>query len=204
MKLYHNHFFNSELSWLAFNHRVLQEAEESENPLMERIKFLSIYSSNMDEFFRVRVASLRSLDGLERSTRKELFFNPRKILNIIQDEVTHQQLLFGEIFRNDIVSELKKYNVFLMRNEELNSKQTKKVEEYFKKNVKPWVTHQFFEKNTSPDLRDGKLYYALRLRSSHIDYDQQDIYAVVSISRENVPRFFSFSIRTAACVKRDI
>ncbi|MBX7242451.1 MAG: polyphosphate kinase 1 [Bacteroidia bacterium] len=192
MKLYHNHFFNSELSWLSFNHRVLQEAEESNNPLMERIKFLSIYSSNMDEFFRVRVASLRSLEALEKTTKSELFFNPRKILNIIHEEVTHQQLLFGEIFRNDIIPELKKVGVYLSRNEELNAKQTKKVEEYFNKKVKPWVDYQFFEKNNVPELRDSKLYYALRMRSSHIEHDQEDIYAVISISRENVPRFFSF------------
>ncbi len=192
MKLYQNLFFNSELSWLAFNHRVLQEAEDTENPLIEKIKFLSIYSSNMDEFFRVRVASLRSLDSLSKDTRNELFFSPRKILKMIHEEVTHQQLLFGEIFRNDIVPELKKLGIFLSRNEELTPKQTKKVEDYFLKKVKPFVDYQFFEPNTSPNIRDGKLYYALWLRSSHIESEQEDLYAVISVSRESVPRFFAF------------
>ncbi|MBT8382252.1 MAG: hypothetical protein KJO59_07830, partial [Ignavibacteria bacterium] len=58
-------YFNRELSWLSFNHRVLQEAKDKSVPLFERLKFLAIYSSNLDEFFRVRVASLRSLLALK-------------------------------------------------------------------------------------------------------------------------------------------
>ncbi|MBL8016028.1 MAG: hypothetical protein JNK43_02065, partial [Ignavibacteria bacterium] len=61
-------FFNRELSWLSFNHRVLQEAKDPANPLYERIKFLAIFSSNLDEFFRVRVASLRTLLDLKKKT----------------------------------------------------------------------------------------------------------------------------------------
>ena len=71
-----NSYFNREISWLSFNHRVLQEAKDKSVPLFERIKFLAIYSSNLDEYYRVRVAALRTLINLEGSERKKLSFNP--------------------------------------------------------------------------------------------------------------------------------
>ena len=67
---------NRELSWLEFNGRVLQEAADKRNPLYERIKFLAIYSSNLDEFFRVRVASIRSLLAVKKTSQKELKLDP--------------------------------------------------------------------------------------------------------------------------------
>ena len=72
--------YNRELSWLSFNYRVLQEAKDSSVPLYERIKFLAIYSSNLDEFFRVRVASLRSLLRLKRKAQSKLDFDPEAFI----------------------------------------------------------------------------------------------------------------------------
>ena len=80
-------FFNRELSWLSFNHRVLQEAKDPETPLYEKIKFLAIFSSNLDEFFRVRVASLRSLLDLKKKTQKELKFDVEKLLEKLHKTV---------------------------------------------------------------------------------------------------------------------
>ena len=73
-------YIERDISWLAFNHRVLQEAENPGTPLYERIKFLAIYSSNLDEFYRVRVASLRSFRQLKKSTRKALEINRKQLL----------------------------------------------------------------------------------------------------------------------------
>jgi len=73
-------FKNRDLSWLSFNYRVLQEAKDPRVPLYERIKFLAIYSSNLDEFFRVRVAGIRSLIKINKSAQKELEFDPAELL----------------------------------------------------------------------------------------------------------------------------
>ena len=85
-------FFDRELSWLSFNHRVLQEAKDPTVPLHEKIKFMAIFSSNLDEFFRVRVAALRYLLTLKRKSRDKLKIDPPALLKEIQKRVDqHQQ-----------------------------------------------------------------------------------------------------------------
>ena len=90
-----NELFNRNLSWLRFNHRVLQEAADINNPLYERIKFLAIFSSNLDEFFKVRVSSIRQIKELDKPLRKKLITKPNKLLKLIKKEVNEQQELFG-------------------------------------------------------------------------------------------------------------
>ncbi len=90
--------FDRELSWISFNGRVLQEAADARVPLYERVKFLAIYSSNLDEFFRVRVAGLRSLMTLKKKKRKELDFDPRSLLGEMYSAVDAQQREFGRVF----------------------------------------------------------------------------------------------------------
>ena len=76
-------YIHRDISWLAFNYRVLQEAKDPNVPLFERLKFLAIYSSNLDEFFRVRVAGIRSLLKISKSAQKELDYNPLVLLKKI-------------------------------------------------------------------------------------------------------------------------
>ena len=90
-----NELFNRDISWLRFNHRVLQEAADINNPLYERIKFLAIFSSNLDEFFKVRVSSIRQIKELDKPLRKKLITKPNKLLKLIKKEVNEQQELFG-------------------------------------------------------------------------------------------------------------
>ena len=77
-----NELFNRDISWLRFNHRVLQEAADINNPLYERIKFLAIFSSNLDEFFKVRVSSIRQIKELDKPLRKKLITKPNISINI--------------------------------------------------------------------------------------------------------------------------
>src|SRR5690606_12282843 len=112
-----NQIFNREISWLSFNYRVLQEAKDTSVPLYDRIKFLAIYSSNLDEFFRVRVASLRSLLSLKKKKVKKLKINPVELLKQIQTVVNKQQEEFSSIFREQIIPELEKNNIYILNDE---------------------------------------------------------------------------------------
>ena len=101
-----------DISWLAFNARVLQEAADATVPLKERIKFLGIFSNNLDEFFRVRVAALKRMLDLGKKARMHLEQEPQKILDQIHLTVLEQRSEFDRIWKT-IFNELKKQKIFL-------------------------------------------------------------------------------------------
>src|SRR5690554_5885748 len=101
--LYNNRYYHRDLSWLRFNHRVLQEAADERNPLFERLKFLAIFSSNLDEFFRVRVSDIRQIKELKKPLRKKLITKPNKLLREIKKQVDIQQQEFGMIFNEQLL-----------------------------------------------------------------------------------------------------
>ena len=107
-------FFDRDLSWLRFNHRVLQEAKDKRNPLYERIKFIAIYSSNLDEFFKVRVSDIRQIKNLKKNLRKKLVTRPNKLLKEIKAQVDIQGDELGEIYRNEIIPELLENGIALV------------------------------------------------------------------------------------------
>ena len=104
---------NRELSWLSFNERVLQEAEDKTVPLIERIKFLGIFSSNRDEFFRVRVATVKRMLGAGKKGKLVLGEDPDILLGKIQKTVIGQANKFDHIYL-DILADLKKKGVLII------------------------------------------------------------------------------------------
>src|SRR6185369_10625923 len=102
-----------DISWLSFNSRVLQEAADETVPLLERIKFLGIFSNNLDEFFRVRVATLKRMIEVGEKGNMHLEASPGLILEEIQDKVIDQQKEFDRIW-NEILRELKKEKIYLI------------------------------------------------------------------------------------------
>ena len=189
---------NRDLSWLSFNYRVLQEAKDPNVPLYERIKFLAIYSSNLDEFFRVRVAGLKSLQTINKKTQKALSFDPNTILKKIFKLVNKQQNEFGEIFRTQILPELKENKIFLIDETEATDYQKEFISEYFNESVIPQVQPiLLIKKKIIPFLRNRRPYLAVKLKPknnkpiSTVKKRVQHKYAIVEIPSNHLPRFIS-------------
>jgi polyphosphate kinase len=128
-----------ELSWLHFNGRVLQEATDPSVPLFERLGFLGIFSSNLDEFFRVRVASIRTLLRLKKKRVRKLPLDPVELLRAIHHEVNVQQEAFGVLFRDAILPELEARGIHLITEHELDPDEACALEDWFRAEVAPGV-----------------------------------------------------------------
>src|SRR5215813_2635034 len=125
-----------DISWLSFNARVLQEAADPSAPLRERIRFLGIHSNNMDEFFRVRVATLKRMIQLGgKKANMHLEENPERILEEIQTIVLDQQNEFNRIWQG-ILKEMEAQNVFLVDEKKLNRQQQQFVKTFFEEEVR--------------------------------------------------------------------
>jgi polyphosphate kinase len=151
-----------ELSWLAFNGRVLQEAADPRVPLAERLGFLAIFSSNLDEFFRVRVAALRALLRLKNKHQKGLDLNPAKLLRTIHATVAEQQETFGDIFRGHLLPALERHGIALRDERDLTDEQEAWLLDHFRREVRPHL-HPILLGDTAPFLENGRLYLVAEL-----------------------------------------
>lgn len=176
-----------DISWLDFNYRVLQEAKDKNVPLFERIKFLAIYSSNLDEYFRVRVANHRSLVRAGKNAQKELDYHPSEILEEILHIVNEQQMEFSRIFEREIIPDLKRNNIYLLRREKLNKDQIEFIEKYFKDFMLPYAQPVLLVGNkVKPFLNNNALYLALHLKDKE---SKETHYAIVKVPSDHLPRF---------------
>ena len=157
-------YIDRDLSWLSFNYRVLQEAGDPETPLFERIKFLAIYSSNLDEFFKVRVAHLKNVVQVKKKKRKKLGLASKKVLRAILEEVERQQDEFGSIFRNEILPALEAQKIFLLQKMPEDLTQRKFIENLFLNEIRPNLHPELLMKNKITHfLRDNALYLVVSL-----------------------------------------
>ncbi|MEO8854364.1 MAG: polyphosphate kinase 1, partial [Ginsengibacter sp.] len=175
-----------DISWLAFNERVLQEAADETVPLNERIKFLGIFSSNLDEFFRVRVATLKRMVELGSKVNPHKDGSPEEILQEINFKVRQQQNQFNEVW-NKIIDELKKGKIFILNDQQLNKEQQEFVFNYFNDFVRSNIVPLMIENlKDFPTLHDKSIYLACKL--SMADASRSPRYALVSVTRR-LPRF---------------
>ena len=184
-------FIARDISWLSFNGRVLQEANDPTVPLNERIRFLGIFSNNLDEFFRVRVATLKRM--AEFSDKKghvhniDLIESPQAIIDEIQRIVLRQQNEFNRIWQN-LNAELKTNKIFLIDDKKLSIEQRSFVKHYFDEVVRPYIIPLMIENVPElPYLRDKSLYLAIVMGNKTNAYDQK--FSLIEIPSRSVGRF---------------
>ena len=177
-----------DISWLSFNGRVLQEAADPTVPLRERIRFLGIFSNNLDEFFRVRVGTLKRMIQLgARASNMHLEAAPEKILEKINVKVIRQQNEFNRIWEG-ILEELKKERIFLVNDTQLNEDQQKYVLSYFNDEIRSNIIPLMIESiQNFPTLNDKSIYLACKL--SKKDESIRQKFALVSVPVRRLPRF---------------
>ncbi len=180
------YYVPKEISWLSFNARVLQEAENPKVPLIERIKYLGIYSNNLDEFFRVRVATLKKLAEVGKKSIEIIGYDPIIVLKEINDIVLEQRSKFDYIY-SLIKQELRKENIFIINEKHLNKEQDEFVHNYFHKEVRPKLMPIMIgQASNIPNLKDQVIYFAICIYSSR---PAKNHFALMEIPTSTLPRF---------------
>ena len=160
---------NREISWLHFNDRVLQEAADPTVPLIDRIKFLAIFSSNLDEFYRVRVATLSRLSNLNDKAKQELGFNPKKLLTNIKNLVVKLERKFNNLYENIIIKQLAEERIFILNDKQLNVTRGAFVKNYFRENILATLVPIMLNDNDPlPELRDRGIYFFVKLTKNKV------------------------------------
>jgi len=183
-------FFNRDLSWLSFNGRVLAEAGSNTVPLLERVRFLSIYSSNLDEFYRVRMPAILAMQKIHHAGdaphEKEL--PDKKILNQIIAIINQQQEQFGHIFSTQILPLLKEKGIHLLYNEPLPDAISDDLTEYFYTQVMAFLQPVYMAQAGSKFFPENNKLYLLTI----IETDQQQEEVVIlNIPSDNLSRFYT-------------
>ena len=175
-----------EISWLSFNERVLQEAENKDLPLIERLKFLGIYSNNLDEYFRVRVATLSRLSQYAAKSKNILGYSPKATLKKIQSIVLKQNIRFEKTY-SGLLQELEKHKILFVNEKQLSQEQAEYVKNYFHNEVRTRLMPLMVGKDTRlPNLTDDAIYFAVCLEKKG---SQNKRYALVEIPVGILPRF---------------
>jgi polyphosphate kinase len=181
-------YLPKEVSWLSFNERLLQEAEDDSVPLAERFKFLGIYSNNLDEYFRVRVATLKRLSILGNKSLKVLGYDAAATLREVQEAVLVQSKRFDKIF-NQLVRKLAKHKINFINEKQLNKQQAAFVAEYFHKEVRTRLMPFMIEEGSKmPHLKDDSIYFAISLSKTN---SKKKRYSLLEIPSGVLPRIIS-------------
>lgn len=172
-----NYSIPSEISWLSFNNCILDEANDVSNPLYERIKFLAIHSSNLDEFFRVKINKLLQ----SHSEKKSL------LLNQILNEVKRQQSEFGRTWNSRIVPELQANGIVFYENQDLEKEHQSEIEYYFKSIILSYIQVVYVsdEHKKAYFLNNRGLYLFIKLKDTNGSYN----YSYLNVPSDKLDRY---------------
>lgn len=178
-----NLYFQKEISWLAFNERVLQEAADASNPLIERVRFLGIYSNNLDEFYKVQFANLKRDVLIEQE--KGNSSNAKNILRQVNQKVIQTELKFDTLY-NELLLEMARNQIFLINERQLTSSQEEWIKKFYKQNLRQYITPILLDSHTEliQFLKDDHSYLAVEIINN-----AETKYALLDLPTEKVSRF---------------
>lgn len=178
-------YFKRDVSWLSFNYRVLLEAADESLPVYERIRFLSIYSSNLEEFYAIRVAEHRGVI-MKKIFTEESAEKAKDVLEAITKEVNRQQKAFYRIFHQGILPELYRRTIYLYQDHFPKAFHEEFVRNYFNEEVFPFLSPVTIQAGIRTFIRDQRLYLVVRLRKK---VTLEPYYVLIKIPHSKVPRF---------------
>ncbi|WP_426668042.1 polyphosphate kinase 1 [Mucilaginibacter sp. McL0603] len=185
-------FFDRDLSWLAFNDRILQEAAKESVPLLERIRFLSIYSSNLDEFYRVRMPVLMALHRLSGKENDDNSTDESANLQKAREVIFQQLENFGHILTGQLIPLLKKNHIHLLYNEAIPEQVLEKVNDYLYSQVMAFLQPvNLSDEKNSFFPGNNKLYFLVQAEEDGIERNW-----IVNIPSDQLSRFYSVTIET--------
>ena len=190
-KTANNNYYNRELSWLQFNARVLQEAEDKTTPLLERLRFIGIFSNNLDEFFKVRYATIKRIADAGKGGRSFLGGIPAsELMELITKTVIQQQKISLGIL-SSIKEKLKEEQIFIINETEVSEFHSEFIADYFLQKVSPaMAVIMIGELEKFPSLKDSAAYLAVKMEMIKDDTnpESKNNYALIEIPK-NVERF---------------
>lgn len=177
---------NRELSWLSFNERVLQEAESTTVPLLERLKFLGIYSNNLDEFFRVRIATLKRMSDVDKNVKIDIGISPSKLLVKINEKLKQLSARYDKAYQV-LLKELEKEKIFILNEKRLDKEQGDFVKSFFQEKVRLEIFPVMLDKvKEFPVLQDASIYLAVRFSKTKT---KETHYALIEVPTQTLSRF---------------
>ncbi|MEM8938384.1 MAG: polyphosphate kinase 1 [Bacteroidota bacterium] len=183
-------YHNKEISWLSFNYRVLLESRDTSNPLFERIKFLSIYDSNLQEFFRNKLGALKRLSQIEKTNSELLHENPKKNLNKVRSTISKHYQESQSILYKEIIPDLTNENINIINTESISKSECfSEVHAFFRTKILTFLKPFILQGQRNKDIfLDDTPYFLVWLRSQ-----EKPTYGLVNIPSNKIPRFYEIN-----------